>query len=196
MAQSKKKNRILTVIIVLVALILSLGLISRLVGGFGAKSEITVTYNGKAYKKAAAGLVIESYAEFDVKQRDGKADYEVKIYAAGTEASDFTFTVGDAEYSWYRDIAGANGGKGEDFTEVFEVTKTETGFMISGGIEKALTDVWQDKEIGLPENIPAGDRFRMEITSGKTTLTLGFSFKEEGTVGGQKIELFPNEIVF
>ena len=59
-----------------------------------------------------------------------------------------------------------------------------------------MRDVWPDAEIELPENIPAGDRFRMEITSGKSTLTVGFSVREPGSVGVEKIELSPGEIVF
>lgn len=120
----------------------------------------------------------------------------MKIYAQGTEETDFTFTVNGTAHSWYESIARVNQGKGEDFTEVFEVEKTETGFTLSGGIEKALRDVWPDAEIELPENIPAGDRFRMEITSGKSTLTVGFSVRKPGNIGVEKIELSPGEIVF
>ena len=59
-----------------------------------------------------------------------------------------------------------------------------------------MRDIWQDEAIELPENIPAGDRFRLEIRSGKTTLTVGFSVKEPGNIGVEKIELSPGEIVF
>ena len=196
MSGKKTGNRILTAVIVLLVLILSLGLLSRLFGGFIGRPEITLTYAGESYKKSVSGLKIEPESEFGIKLRDKSAGYAVKIYAQGTEETDFAFTVNGTAYSWQKDIAGANGGQGEEFSAAFEMTQTETGFTISCGVEKALRDIWTDAEIGLPENIPAGDRFRMEITSGKNTLTVGFSVQEPGSVGVEKIELNPGEIVF
>ena len=191
---SKRSSKVKTavmVILVIILLILSLGLLGRLTNVFGNK--ITVRYNGTKITKDFEGLEIESGTEIEVR---APGEYEVKIYAAGTEATDFTFTVGGTEYSWVEDIAGANGGRGEEFTEVFEIEKTEKGFKISGGIKKVLKDIWPVAEIELPEELPAGDRFRMEIRSGKTTLTVGFSVKEPGSVGVETIELAPGEIVF
>ncbi len=189
--RSSKLKTAVMVILVIILLILSLGLLGRLTNVFGNK--ITVRYNGTKITKDFEGLEIESGTEIEVR---ALGEYEVKIYAAGTEATDFTFTVGGTEYSWVEDIAGANGGRGEEFTEVFEIEKTEKGFKISGGIKKVLKDIWPVAEIELPEELPAGDRFRMEIRSGKTTLTVGFSVKEPGSVGVEKIELAPGEIVF
>ena len=188
--RSKVKTAV-TVILVIMLLILSLGLLARLTNVFGNK--IAVTYNGTKITKDFEGLEIESGTEIEVK---APGEYEVKIYAEGSAESDFSFTVDGEEYSWVEDIAGANGGRGEDFTEVFEIEKTEKGFKISGGIKKVLKDIWPVAEIELPEELPAGDRFRMEIRSGKTTLTVGFSVKEPGSVGVEKIELAPGEIVF
>ena len=196
MAGKKTGKRMLTALIVILVLILSLGLLSRLFGGIVVGRGITLTYAGESYKKSVSGLEIAAESEFGVKLRDKSASYEVKIYASGTEQTDFTFTVGGKEYSWQKDIAGANVGRGEEFTDAFEVEKTDTGFRISCGVEKALRDIWQDEAIELPENIPAGDRFRLEIRSGKTTLTVGFSVKEPGNIGVEKIELSPGEIVF
>ena len=189
--RSSKLKTAVMVILVIILLILSLGLLGRLTNVFGNK--ITVRYNGTKITKDFEGLEIESGTEIEVR---APGEYEVKIYAAGTEATDFTFTVGGTEYSWVEDIAGANGGRGEEFTEVFEIEKTEKGFKISGGIKKVLKDIWPVAEIELPEELPAGDRFRMEIRSGKTTLTVGFSVKEPGNIGVEKIELAPGEIVF
>ena len=191
---SKRSSKVKTavmVILVIILLILSLGLLGRLTNVFGNK--ITVRYNGTKITKDFEGLEIESGTEIEVR---APGEYEVKIYAAGTEATDFTFTVGGTEYSWVEDIAGANGGRGEEFTEVFEIEKTEKGFKISGGIKKVLKDIWPVAEIELPEELPAGDRFRLEIRSGKTTLTVGFSVKEPGNIGVEKIELSLGEIVF
>lgn len=194
MSGKKTGNRILTALIVLLVLILSLGLLSRLIGISG--NQITITYAGESYKKSVSGLEIEPKSEFGIKLRDKNAGYAVKIYAQGTEETDFTFTVNGTAYSWQKDIAGANGGRGEEFSAAFEMTQTESGFTISCGMEKALKDIWPDEEIELPANIPAGDRFRMEITSGKNTLTVGFSVRERGNIGVEKIELSPGEIVF
>lgn len=196
MAGKKTGKRILTALIVTLVLILSLGLLSRLLGGIVGGSGITLTYAGESYKSSASGLEIAPRSEFGVKLRDKSASYEVKIYALGTEENDFAFTVGGKEYSWSEDIAGANGGRGEEFTDAFEVEKTDAGFTISCGVEKALRDIWAGEEIVLPEEIPAGDRFRLEIRSGKNTLTIGFSVKDPGTIGVEKIELNPGEIVF
>ena len=194
MAGKKTGKRILTALIVILVLILSLGVLSRLFGGIVVGRGITLTYGGESYKKSVEGLEIAPRSEFGIKLRDKSASYEVKIYASGTEETDFTFTVGGKEYSWQKDIAGANGGSGEDFTDAFEVK--DTGFRIACGVEKALRDIWQDEAIELPENIPAGDRFRLEVTSGKNTLTVSFSVKEPGNIGVEKIELSPGEIVF
>ena len=189
--RSSKLKTAVMVILVIILLILSLGLLGRLTNVFGNK--ITVRYNGTKITKDFGGLEIESGTEIEVK---APGEYEVKIYAEGSAESDFSFTVDGEEYSWVEDIAGANGGRGEEFTEVFEIEKTEKGFKISGGIKKVLKDIWPVAEIELPEELPAGDRFRMEIRSGKTTLTVGFSVKEPGSVGVEKIELAPGEIVF
>lgn len=194
MAGKKTGKRMLTALIVILVLILSLGLLSRLIGISG--NQITLTYGGESYKSSVSGLEIAAESEFGVKLRDKSASYEVKIYALGTEENDFAFTVGGKEYSWSEDIAGANGGRGEDFTDAFEVTQTGAGFTISCGVEKALRDIWAGEAIVLPEEIPAGDRFRLEIRSGKTTLTVSFSVKAPGTIGVEKIELNPGEIVF
>ena len=194
MAGKKTGKRILTALIVILVLILSLGLLSRLIGVSG--NQITLTYAGESYKSSASGLEIAPRSEFGVKLRDKSASYEVKIYALGTEENDFAFTVGGKEYSWSEDIAGANGGRGEEFTDAFEVEKTDAGFTISCGVEKALRDIWAGEEIVLPEEIPAGDRFRLEIRSGKTTLTVSFSVKDPGTIGVEGVELTPGEIVF
>ena len=194
MSGKKTGKRILTALIVILVLILSLGLLSRLIGVSG--NQITLTYAGESYKSSASGLEIAAESEFGVKLRDKSASYEVKIYALGTEENDFAFTVAGTEYSWSEDIAGANGGRGEEFTDAFEVEKTDAGFTISCGVEKALRDIWADEEIVLPEEIPAGDRFRLEIRSGKTTLTVSFSVKDPGTIGVEGIELTPGEIVF
>ena len=196
MAGKKTGKRILTALIVILVLILSLGVLSRLLGGVVGGSGITLTYGGKSYKNSVEGLEIAAESEFGVKLRDKSASYEVKIYALGTEENDFAFTVAGTEYSWQKDIAGANNGRGEEFTDAFEVTQTGAGFTISCGVEKALRDIWADEAIELPENIPAGDRFRLEIRSGKNTLTVGFSVKEPGNIGVEKIELNPGEIVF
>lgn len=189
--RSSKLKTAVMVILVIILLILSLGLLGRLTNVFGNK--ITVRYNGTKITKDFEGLEIESGTEIEVR---APGEYEVKIYAAGTEATDFTFTVGGTEYSWVEDIAGANGGRGEEFTDAFEVEKTDAGFTISCGVEKALRDIWAGEAIELPEEIPAGDRFRLEIRSGKNTLTIGFSVKDPGTIGVEKIELNPGEIVF
>lgn len=185
---SSKVKTAVTVILVIMLLILSLGLLARFTNVFGNKIE--VTYNGTKITKDFEGLEIDSGTEIEVKV---PGEYEVKIYAEGSAENDFSFTVDGEEYSWVEDIAGANGGVGEEFTEVFEIEKTEAGFKISGSVETALKDVWPEKEIILPEEIPSGDKFRMEITSGNKKLKIGFWITPGGV---EKIELWPGEIIF
>ena len=196
MAGKKTGKRILTALIVIIVLILSLGLLSRLFGGIVGGTGITLTYAGESYKKSVSGLEIAPESEFGIKLRDKDAGYEVRIYAFGTEATDFAFTVDGKAYGWQKDIVSANGGVGEDFTDAFEVEKTDAGFRISCGVEKALRDIWPAATLELPEPIPSDDRFRLEIRSGNKTLTVGFSVKASGPVGVQSVELSPGEIVF
>ena len=77
MAGKKTGKRILTALIVILVLILSLGLLSRLIGISG--NQITLTYAGESYKKSVSGLEIAAESEFGVKLRDKSAEYEVKI---------------------------------------------------------------------------------------------------------------------
>ncbi len=72
MSGKKTGNRILTALIVLLVLLLSLGLLSRLFGGFIGRPEITLTYAGESYKKSVSGLKIEPESEFGIKLRDKK----------------------------------------------------------------------------------------------------------------------------
>lgn len=185
---SSKVKTAVMVILVIMLLIVSLGLLARFTNVFGNK--IAVTYNGTKITKDFEGLEIESGTEIEVK---APGEYEVKIYAEGSAENDFSFTVDGEEYSWVEDIAGANGGRGEEFTEVFGIEQTEKGFTISGGIRTALTDIWPGKEIELPEELPSGDKFRMEITSEDKTLKIGFQITPGGV---EKIELWPGEIIF
>lgn len=69
MSGKKTGNRILTALIVLLVLLLSLGLLSRLFGGFIGRPEITLTYAGENYKKSVSGLKIEPESEFGIKLR-------------------------------------------------------------------------------------------------------------------------------
>ncbi len=139
------------VILVIILLILSLGLLGRLTNVFGNK--ITVRYNGTKITKDFEGLEIESGTEIEVK---APGRIRSKNLCGRNGSHDFSFTVGGTEYSWVEDIAGANGGRGEEFTEVFEIEKTEKGFKISGGIKKVLKDIWPVAEIELPEELPCG----------------------------------------
>ena len=93
---SSKVKTAVTVILVIMLLILSLGLLARLTNVFGNK--IAVTYNGTKITKDFEGLEIDSGTEIEVK---APGEYEVKIYAEGSAESDFSFTVDGREYSWW-----------------------------------------------------------------------------------------------
>ncbi len=68
-----------------------------------------------------------------MKLRDKSAGYAVKIYALGNGRKRISRSRSAGRSTAGRkDIAGANGGRGEEFTEAFEVEKTDAGFTTLG----------------------------------------------------------------
>ena len=161
MKQGKKKHTGITVIVMILVLVLSLGLLARLMGGFG--KEVALIYDGTKIAKNVEKLEVVQGSEIEIKLKNKDAGYDVKIY-------------------------------GEEFSEVL-IQRTEKGFKVVGGVREALQDKY-GSGVELPKELPSGDLFRMEITSGKTTLKIGFSVKENEYIGVEKVELQPGELIF
>ena len=130
-----------------------------------------VEYEGQTIVRDCTGLKVESGEKFKVRTVGDEAlDYEVKIYASGTEETDFSFKVGGEEYSWYNDVVANDW----EFTDYFGIERNGNEFtMQTAGFSTVLKKRFPGKEISwtgaLPEEV-----FRIEITVGKTTMNLGF----------------------
>lgn len=186
MTKPRKKNGIITVFVIILILLLSFGLIIRFFNPF---ETIGVTMNGKEISNETTNLIISSKDTFTV---ECKSPYELKIYGAGDEQTDFIFTADGQEYSWYKDVASADNGKGKDFTKAFNISRNGKNFTLSGTVNALLAEVYNADEIVLPASLPQGDKFRLEII-GKNickelVLALGFDLSY--------IFITPDEIVF
>lgn len=190
MTKRKKKHGIITVLIIILILLLLLALFVRFFSPFD--NMFTVSHNGKELTNNQIGIAVSPESKFTIARKNKKKPYEIKIYATGTEETDFVFIVNGEEYSWYRDIANINKGRGEDFTEAFKINRDGDSFTILGSITTVLTDMWDEAEIAFSNSIPLGDRFRMEITLGKETFHFGFNMIENDI----KIFLSPETIIF
>lgn len=190
MTKRKKKHGIITVFIIILTLLLLFALFVRFFSPFD--NTFNVSYDGKELTNNQSSIAVSPESEFTIARKSKKKPYEIKIYATGTEETDFIFTVNGEEYSWYRDIANTNKEHGEDFTEAFEINRNGDSFTILGSVTTVLTDMWNNAEIAVPHSIPLGDRFRMEITFGKETFYFGFYMIENDI----KIFLSPETIIF
>ncbi len=182
MAGYKKKSRAGTVIATIAAILilaLVVGLIYKLTNGFNSDPKtFAVEHNGKLIVNDETGVSVSSGDTFTIKRLTNKSqDYDIKIYAAGTEETDFTFTIGAEEYSWYGDLVKPK----VELTGGFTIKKDGDSFNITGGLRSALENYAAGLGIGMPETIPAGDRFRMEITVGKSVMKIGFTIAAKVT---------------
>ena len=168
----RKTNTFWLIFSILLILVVIIGGIGYLTNWF--QSDIKtfyVEYEGQKIVRDCTGLKIEPGREFKIGSVSGDInEYEVKIYASGTEETDFTFEVGEETYSWYNDVV-----KNEwEFTEYFGIEKTGNSFRIEkAGFKAILQERFPGKEIIGPEKLPE-EIFRMEITVGKATMKIGF----------------------
>lgn len=101
MAGKNTGKRILTALIVILVLILSLGVLSRLFGGIVVGRGITLTYAGESYKKSVEGLEIAPRSEFGIKLRDKSASYEVTFTGShSTYKHSFTQVLSGASMTY------------------------------------------------------------------------------------------------
>ena len=173
MSKRKSNSRafwlILSLVLVLAAVV---GVVGYLTNWFQSDlASFYVEYEGQTIVRDCTGLKVESGEKFKVRTVGDEAlDYEVKIYASGTEETDFSFKVGGEEYSWYNDVVKNNW----EFTDYFGIERNGNEFILqTSGFSTVLKKRFPGKEISwtgaLPEEV-----FRIEITVGKTTMNLGF----------------------
>lgn len=173
MSKRKSNSRafwlILSLVLVLAAVV---GVVGYLTNWFQSDlASFYVEYEDQTIVRDCTGLKVESGEKFKVRTVGDEAlDYEVKIYASGTEETDFSFKVGGEEYSWYNDVVKNNW----EFTDYFGIERNGNEFILqTSGFSTVLKKRFPGKEISwtgaLPEEV-----FRIEITVGKTTMNLGF----------------------
>lgn len=173
MSKRKSNSRafwlILSLVLVLAAVV---GVVGYLTNWFQSDlASFYVEYEGQTIVRDCTGLKVESGQKFKVSTvADEPLDYEIKIYASGTEETDFSFKVGGEEYSWYNDVVANDW----EFTDYFGIERNGNEFILqTSGFSTVLKKRFPGKEISwtgaLPEEV-----FRIEITVGKTTMNLGF----------------------
>lgn len=168
----RKTNTFWLVFSILLVLVVIIGGIGYLTNWF--QSDIKtfyVEYEGRKIVRDCTGLKIEPGAEFKIGMiSEDSEDYEVKIYASGTEETDFTFEVGEETYSWYNDVV-----KNEwEFTEYFGIEKEGNSFSLQKTeFEAILKECFPGKTVIGPEMLPE-EVFRMEITVRKAIMKIGF----------------------
>lgn len=173
MSKRKSNSRafwlILSLVLVLAAVV---GVVGYLTNWFQSDlASFYVEYEDQTIVRDCTGLKVESGEKFKVRTVGDEAlDYEVKIYASGTEETDFSFKVGGEEYSWYNDVVKNNW----EFTDYFGIERNGNEFILqTSGFSTVLKKRFPGKEISwtgaLPEEV-----FRIEIAVWKTTMNLGF----------------------
>lgn len=169
---SKRKSKFSWAIVMILVVAALIGAVAYLTNGF--QSEIAtfyVKYAGQTIVRDCTGLKVKSGEKFELGSVEGEvADYEVRIYASGTAATDFSFTIGGEEYSWYQDVVK----NGWEFTDYFGVERNGSQFSFQTvGFSSVLQGRFPGREISWTGALPA-EVFRLEITAGKSTLKIGF----------------------
>jgi hypothetical protein len=171
------------------------GWIYRLATGENITSlttTFTVEYNGDELADGTSDILLHASNNFTLHGSlfNNVDDYDVKIYAYGDADHDWSFTAYGQTYSWYDDIA--NPSPGTDFTDCFEITKNGTKFTVYAPTLHGIMARKYSSDVVLPDVMPTGDTFRMEITAQSTTVS--FTFRVYESVTG--IDLDSNEIIF
>lgn len=170
----KKTNKIWVILAVVIVLIGAIGGIGYLTNWFTSDVKtFMVEMDGRRIVRDCTGLTIESGASFEIKNISDGADYDVKIYASGTETNDFSFYLGKEKTSW-QEI------KNDDFTSAFDIEKSKSGFVLS---YESIRGILKKRYVGFgiyvetkPEDL--NNLFLMIITSGDSKISLGFTLSD------------------
>lgn len=188
----RKTSGVTTVIAFLLVLVIAGALFVVSKAGSLGLPTFGVRRNGKElYLTNKTGLLFGPEEKFELFNiSDSEANVTMKIYAvSGTEETDFTYTYnGESGYSWN---AFVNNGEQKNFTSCFDVQVVDNVFSIKHTGFREVVKAY-DENMELPEDIPEGDRFVLEIASGGDKITLGFT----PFIGVTKVTLSSGEIVF
>ena len=183
----------------IVAWVLAILLIAGVAGVivyFVAKEEgadYYVEYDGTKYYGNAEGgkLDITSGKEyrFEVKSLTGEnVDFDVKV--TSNPANNFEYTVDGKLCVWY-----GSDDKANDYTDIFNVQKEETGFTIRAPEQFGIYDILQAKNPGQTVDsgsLDAKDYFLLTVSVEESSVAFRFG-TSAATMG---ITLDPSEIVF
>lgn len=191
---AKRSTSLISVLILILLVVVAIGAISKLTNGFSSDiKNFVIKRNGETIYNDVSGLEMRGTEKYSVERLGGSvADYEVKIYAYGTEETDFTFRKGEEDgYSWLKNVVNVKGGT--DFTEYFSVKKTDEGFTVTYTSLQEIVDAWsKETKITIPDERPKGDNFVLTVTSGNSVINLKFSISRRV----REIVLNTNNIVF
>ena len=186
----KKRNGVL-IVAVIVLLVFVAGLLFSVTNGFSSGIKtFALKRNGKELiVNDTYGMKFSSEEKFEIVNLTNKArEFSVKVYAYGTEESDFEYTYGQEEgYTW-KDFSEE---EQRDFTACFDFEFTENALTFRHeGFKKTVEKY--DPLIVLPSSVPKGDRFVLEISCGEDKISLGFYLYAAVT----GVTLSPEELVF
>lgn len=165
--------------IIVLVVVFAVGVLSKITNGFsdGVKSFSLLRNGEDRIYNNTSGLVFGGQEQFEITNYTTTSkDFSVKIYAyGGTEGTeDFQYQYGsESGYSW-RAFAEE---ERKDLTACFNVKVIENRIIIEqeGGIYGVMQKY--DENMTLPQSIPTGDRFTLEVTVGDSTIEIGFSLE-------------------
>lgn len=158
----------------LLSVLLFLGFIVLIVSFFmnGGLNGFTITYGNETIRKNVDNIYILDSGTFTLNYKDKDTD-DIKVKILAVELSeDLYFEADGKEYSWNQDIYR---GKVQNFTDCFDVQidNENNTITIQGNLLKALKKAGSVEEITFLSPLPTEDMFRLEISSGKTTIDIG-----------------------
>ena len=192
---TNKATKIITYILLVLAIITVIGVIARFTNGFTSDFKtFYVTVDGKDIMISSGGYLVtnENPLKVDVKYTfnfvtDEMKDYSVKIVPNKIENSDFTYTVDGESKSFQLET---------DLTAAFEINKGEKSFTVKPK-GKSLTEVltaFYGKEVTDCENKGYTDMFTIVVTSynGEASVKLNFTIagKVVGVVLDREVIVF------
>lgn len=182
---TNKATKIITYILLVLAVITVIGVIARFTNGFTSDFKtFYVTVDGKDIMISSGSYLVtnENPLQVDVKYTfnfvtDEMKDYSVKIVPNKIENSDFTYTVDGESKSFQSET---------DLTAAFVIDKSERSFTVKPK-GKTLTEVltaFYGKEVTDCENKGYTDMFTMVITSYNGEASVKVNFAVAGKVTG------------
>ena len=182
---TNKATKIITYILLVLAVITVIGVIARFTNGFTSDFKtFYVTVDGKDIMISSGGYLVtnENPLQVDVKYTfnfvtDEMKVYSVKIVPNKIENSDFTYTVDGESKSFQSET---------DMTAAFVIDKSEKSFTVKPK-GKTLTEVltaFYGKEVTDCENKGYTDMFTIIVTSYNGEASVKVNFAVAGKVTG------------